>query len=137
MCMYLGITNSYLQMQATMLLTVCLLLHFLHTNLTALWILFLMLGFLTGPLIASGFAMVNCYMELTSLAQMVPHIGAAVGDVVIMYLVGYSYENYGPYSIWTHSLWISALVFTVSSGMFILGKVHGDRFETDTATTRK
>ena len=87
------------------------------------------MGFVSGPIIASGFAMVNRYMELTSLAQMIPYIGAAVADVVIMYMVGYSYENYGPFSIWTHSLGISALVFTVTSGMFILGTIHGDRFE--------
>ena len=87
------------------------------------------MGFVSGPIIASGFAMVNRYMELTSLAQMIPQIGAAVADVVIMYMVGYSYENYGPFSIWTHSLGISALVFTVTSGMFILGTIHRDRFE--------
>ena len=45
------------------------------------------MGFVRGPIIASGFAMVNRYMELTSLAQMIPYIGAAVADVVIMYMV--------------------------------------------------
>ena len=56
---------------------------------------------------------------------------SAVADIIIMYMVGYSYDNYGPYSIWTHSLGISALVFTVSSGMFILGNIYGDRFKKD------
>ena len=105
--------------------------YFFHNNLVALWVLFLSLGFVSGPIIASGFAMVNRYMEITSLAQMIPQVGSAVADIIIMYMVGYSYDNYGPYSIWTHSLGISALVLTVSSGMFILGNIHGDRFKKD------
>lgn len=73
--------------------------------------------------------MVNHYLELTSVAQMIPQIGAAVGDLVVMFAMGYSYQRYGPYSIWGHSLAIGVVVFTTTTAMQILGYLHGDRFE--------
>lgn len=63
------------------------------------------------------------------MAQMVPQIGAAVGDLVILFAMGYSYEHYGPYSIWGHSLAIAVTLFTVVTAMQILGYLHGDRFQ--------
>ena len=123
------ILSTFLQIQATGLLIVSLLLYFLHMDETILWVLFICLGVCNGPLTASGFGMVNHYIEMTSMAQMVPQIGAAVGDLVILFAMGYSYEHYGPYSIWGHSLAIAVTLFTVVTAMQILGYLHGDRFQ--------
>lgn len=111
-----------------MLLTVCILMYFLHRNVTALWILFISLGFLSGPLISSGFAMMNRYIEVTATSQIIPHIGLAFCDVIGMIAVGYSYDNYGPSSIWTILVIVGTIIFTASVCMQIFAHLHGDRF---------
>ena len=113
------------------MLIVSVLMYFLYNNITALWVLFVSLGAVSGPLAGSGFGMVNRYVEMNAAAQCVPQIGAAVGDLIIMSAVGYSYENFGPYSIWGHLVGICSVVFCVAIFMQILGNLHGDRYATD------
>lgn len=73
--------------------------------------------------------MANRYIELTSMAQMAPHFGAGVGDVTLMCLVAWSYQKFGPYSIWSYLMVVTIVLFCVVCGMQIVGKLMGDRFE--------
>lgn len=110
------------------MLIASLLLYFLYQNTTALWILFIIQGLAGGPIVAYGFGMINHYIEMTSVAQMVPQLGVALADILVMFAVGYSYENIGPYTIWSHLLALSGIIFTVVTVMQILGNLHGDRY---------
>lgn len=105
-----------------------LLLYFLHDNLTILWIGCASMGFFAGPIIPSCFAWANRYIEVTSAAQIAPEIGAAIGDVVFLVVVGYSYQNFGPYIIWAFQIILGICLCLIACIMQILGSTHGDRY---------
>lgn len=102
--------------------------YFLHMNVTALWVLFISVGFFSGPLASSAFAMVNRYIEVTAVSQIIPQFGVAILDVIAMVAVGYYYEHDGPYSIWTILLITGLVIFIASVCMQIVAHMHGDRF---------
>ena len=81
-----------------------------------------------GPLTTSGYSMVNRYITMNAFAQSIPQVGVAIGDTLIMFAVGYSYENYGPFTIWSYFLMIGVVSFSVVTIMQVLGHYHGDRF---------
>ena len=89
-----------------------------------------------GATLSSGFSMCNRYIELTSVAHIAPHFGAGIGDVTLMCLVAWSYQSYGPYSIWAYLMGVAIILFCVVCGMQIVGLLMGDRFD-DAPKTRK
>lgn len=115
-------------MEVAGLLFSTLLLFFQHHDVTLLWVGVSSLGFFSGPLIPSVFAWANRYIDLTAAAQMSPSMGAAVGELVIMAAVGYSFQNYGPYTIWTFQLVLACGVCLTTIGMQLIANAHGDRF---------
>lgn len=73
--------------------------------------------------------MINRYIKVTALTQIIPQIGVAVCDVIALIAVGYSYQNYGPYSIWLVLLIFGVVsVFVASVCMQIVAHMLGDRF---------
>ncbi|XP_067934027.1 sodium-dependent glucose transporter 1-like isoform X2 [Watersipora subatra] len=118
-----------LQVEVIGVLASTLVLFFLRDNITILWIFCSALGFFTGPIIPSAFAWANRYIEVTSTAQIVPQIGAAVGDVGFLMAVGYSYESYGPYTLWSYQLALASSICLVSWLLQIIGSLHGDRYK--------
>jgi len=133
--MYLSVTLitsgvfSFLQITVLGSLASALVLFFYADNITVLWIFCSALGFFTGPIIPSAFAWANRYIEVTSIAQIVPQIGAAVGDIAMLSLVGFSYQNFGPYILWSYQLFLCAAICGISWIMMMLGCLHGDRFK--------
>lgn len=73
--------------------------------------------------------MANRYIEFTAVAQMSPQFGAAFGDVTVMYAVSWSYQHYGPYSIWRFLLYLTAIKFAITCAMQVMGWLIGDRYE--------
>ena len=69
------------------------------------------------------------HLQVTATAQIIPQIGAALGDVAFLMLVGYSYQNYGPYTLWTYELILCAAICVVVWVMQIIGSIHGDRYK--------
>lgn len=104
-------------------------LFFLHENITILWVACAALGFFTGPIIPSAFAWTNRYIEVTAVAQMVPQIGAAVGDVIILSLLGHNYHHFGPIVIWSFEMGMAAGICLIAIIMQIFGSLHGDRYD--------
>lgn len=105
-----------------------LVLFFLHDNIVILWIFCSALGFFTGPILPSAFAWANRYIEVTSTAQIFPQIGAAIGDVALLMAVGYSYQHYGPYVLWSYQLGLCIAICITAWTMQIFGSFHGDRY---------
>ena len=68
-------------------------------------------------------------IEVTSAVQIVPQVGTALGDAVILTLMGYSYERNGPDSLWSYVLALSVSLVLVTIVMQLFGFLHGDRFE--------
>ena len=109
--------------------TICTLMLFLYKqNITILWVFSTALGFFTGPIFPAYFAWANRYIEMTSVAQMVAQIGGSVGDVAFMAAVGFSYQNYGPFVIWSYLLSMAISITVLSWIMQIFGSLHGDRY---------
>jgi len=129
------VASSFIHMKYILQVEVCgaiastIGLYFYHKNITVLWVLCPTMGFFIGPIIPSMFAWANNYIEVTSTAQIVPQLGAAVGDVVSLFTLGYSYKNYGPYVIWTYQLVLSAAIVATVWVMQILGSLHGERYQ--------
>ena len=115
-------------MEVIVVLLSTLLLYFLHDDITVLWVAISSLGFFSGPLIPSVFAWANRYIDLTAAAQMSPSMGAAAGELVIMTAVGYSFQNYGAYTIWTYQLALAGSLCVLTIAMQLIANAHGDRF---------
>lgn len=122
-------TLKLFQLQAMLLLLVSVLMYIFYTNVTALWVLYVSTGALIAPLVGSGLGMVKRYMKMNSVVHSIPQIGAAIGDLIIMFAAGYSYDNFGPYTIWSYFLAIGVIVFSVATVMQGIGHYHGDRFD--------
>ena len=90
------------------------------------------MGFFLGPIIPSAFAWANRYIELTSTSQIIPQIGAAFGDVGSLMAVGYSYQQYGPYIIWSYQIAFTSAICVIAWLMQITGTLHGDRYSLST-----
>lgn len=103
-------------------------LFFWHDNITLLWTFVVALGFFTGPVNPSAFAWANNYIEVSSTAQILPQIGAAIGDFAMLSAVGYSYQQLGPFVIWSYLLGLAAAIVGVSWLLQINGYLHGDRY---------
>ena len=82
-----------------------------------------------GATLSSGFSMCNRCIGLTSVAHLAPHFGAGIGDVTLMCLVAWSYQSYGPYSIWAYLMGVAIILFCVVCGMQVVALLMGDRFE--------
>lgn len=44
-------------------------------------------------------------------------------------LAGYSYQNYGPYTLWTYELIMCGGICVVVWVMQVIGSLHGDRYK--------
>lgn len=94
-----------------------------------IWIFIIVLGVFNGPLIPSGFGWANRYIEVRSNVQIAPSIAGAIGDVLILSLMGLSYDITGPQSIWSYVLGMTATLTITSWLMYLIGHLHGDRYE--------
>ena len=111
------------------MLITCVALNFLYMHIICLWVLYVCVGFHIAILLSAGYAMANQYMEVTSVAAIGPYVGASVGDVLLMCIVARSYQQYGPYSVWMHLVPVSIILLCAITGMQIVGRHMGDRFE--------
>ena len=65
------------------------------------------------------------------MAQILPEIGAAAGDVGMLMGLGWSYQTYGPFVLWPYMIGFCAGLALVSLILQALGYFHGDRFDND------
>lgn len=109
-------------------LVCAVILFFAHDSIAVLWIFSVALAFFTGPIRPSAFAWANRYIDVTSMAQIVPQIGASLGDIAFLVGVGFSYEQHGPYVLWSYQLGLAVGICIVSWVLQTIGSLHGDRF---------
>lgn len=62
------------------------------------------------------------------MAQILPELGAALGDVGMLLALGWSYQTYGPYTLWPYMIGFCAGLAVISWALILLGYWHGDRF---------
>ena len=86
-------------------------------------------GKLLGATETPSLSFIFLHLQVTSTAQIVPQVGAAVGDVTFLMLVGYSYQQYGPYIIWSYQLVLCGSMCAVAWVMQVIGSLHGDRYK--------
>ena len=79
--------------------------------------------------VTASLSFIFLHLQVTSTAQIVPQVGAAVGDVTFLMLVGYSYQQYGPYIIWSYQLVLCGSMCAVAWVMQVIGSLHGDRYK--------
>lgn len=97
-------------------------------NSLALWVLIQPIGFFGGPLWPTGVAWTDFHMELTGMGMASQMLGAAVGHIFHMRLIGYLYENFGPLTYLYHVAGSMILGFILAVIVDIIGARHGSRF---------
>ena len=119
---------TYLQVEAIGMLTCTLTLFFLHDHITILWVFCSVLGFFTGPIIPTGFALTNRYIEMTAAALILPSIGGAIGDIFYLAGIGFAYKILGPDVLWSFQLSFAIAFCIVACIMQCFCSKHGDRY---------
>lgn len=105
-------------------------------NLIVLWAGIAGIGLFVATVVPGLFAVLNLYIEVTSVAILFAQTGAAIGDVVIMYLLGPDYETFGPNVLWNYMLILTVLQFLSIILLQILCYVHGERYQKNVKSAR-
>lgn len=99
-------------------------------NLIVLWVGIAGIGLSVASLVPGLFAVLNHYIEMTSIAILFPKVGGAIGDVVVMFFLGTDYETVGPYVLWTYMLILAILQCLSIALLQLLCYLHGERHQT-------
>lgn len=98
-------------------------------NSTALWVLMQFIGFLGAPFWPTGVAITDYHIELTGVGMTVQILGASIGGIVHLRIIGYLYYTYGPKSFLYQLIGSELLSLTICFSILFVGKKHGSRFE--------
>lgn len=85
------------------------------------------IGLSVASLQPGSYALVNNYIEVTSMAVTIPTIGGAIGDIIIMFNLGADYDRLGPEMLWTYMLILSILMTFSTILLQVLAHIHGDK----------
>lgn len=97
----------------------------------ALWILTSCFAFFCSAIWPTGVAWTDYHIELTGLGLTLQMLGASVGGICHMRLIGYLYENYGPKTFLFQTLGYGIFQFVIACALDIVGAQHGNRFTMD------
>ena len=91
---------------------------------TALWILVQPMGFFTGPFFPSGYAWGNYHVHMTGSGIAVLQLGASVGALVYMKMMGFLYDTYGTKTYLYVLLGYAIAMCIISVLLDVLGAQH-------------
>ncbi|XP_053391794.1 sodium-dependent glucose transporter 1-like [Mercenaria mercenaria] len=118
-----------------MALSSLLLMIFADESSLSLWIIIQFFSFFCAAIWPTGIAWTDYHIELTGLGMSLQTLGASVGGVCHMRLIGFLYEHYGPKTFLYQTLGYGALQFVLASCLDIVGAQHGNRFDPDDDNT--
>lgn len=107
---------------------VCLAL-FGENSYTGMWVLIISVGFFAAPTWPTGIAWVDYHIELTGLGMTWQILGASVGGIIHLRLIGYLYETFGPKSFLYQAMGICVLQLGLAIVLTLIGAQHGSRFK--------
>ncbi|XP_045211442.2 sodium-dependent glucose transporter 1-like [Mercenaria mercenaria] len=102
---------------------------FAANNSTALWVLMQPVGFLGAPLWPTGVAFTDYHVKLTGVGMTVQILGASVGGIVHLRLIGYLYETFGPRTFLYQLVGSGCFGLLIAIALDFVGAKHGNRFE--------
>lgn len=111
-------------------LTGALLNIFATDNSTALWVLMQPVGFLGAPLWPTGVAFTDYHVKLTGVGMTVQILGASVGGIIHLRLIGYLYETFGARTFLYQLVGSGCFGLMLAIILDIIGAKHGNRFKT-------
>lgn len=101
---------------------------FATNNSTALWVLMQPVGFLGAPLWPTGVAFTDYHVKLTGIGMTVQILGASVGGIVHLRLIGYLYETFGPRTFLYQLVGSGCLGLIIAVVLDLVGAKHGNRY---------
>lgn len=113
------------------LATTATILAILANNVTALWVLIVCLGFFAAPIWPTGIAWTDYHMELTGFGLTWQILGACIGGIIHVTLMGYLYENIGPQTFLYQTMGLAILQLATTIVLTLIGAQYGNRFEWD------
>jgi hypothetical protein len=113
------------------LLSSILLAIFANSNSTALWVLIQPIAFFIGPMWPTGVSWTDYHIELTGMGMASQMLGASVGFLFYLSLIGYLYDNIGPHSFVYQAAGTALFGFVIAVTLDIIGSRHGSRFESE------
>ncbi|XP_045214388.2 sodium-dependent glucose transporter 1A-like [Mercenaria mercenaria] len=102
---------------------------FANGNSTALWVLIQPVAFFIGPLWPTGVAWTDYHIELTGMGMTTQMLGASVGFICHLRLIGYLYDNIGPQTYVYHVAGSAIFGFVLAVALALIGAKHGNRFD--------
>ncbi|XP_060581568.1 sodium-dependent glucose transporter 1-like isoform X1 [Ruditapes philippinarum] len=97
----------------------------------ALWVLIQPIAFFWGPVWPTGVAWTDYHMVLTGMGMTSQMLGAALGGMFHMRLIGYLYDNIGPKTYLYHVAGSAAFGLILAIALNVIGARHGNRFATE------
>lgn len=101
---------------------------FSSENVLSFWVLIISFGFFTATIWPTGIAWTDYHIELTGVGMMFQFLGASLGGIGHLRLLGYLYDTYSPTTYLYHALTYSVFQFAVSVMLNVVGAHHGSRF---------
>lgn len=102
---------------------------FSDDNALSFWILSISFAFFTATIWPTGIAWTDYHIELTGIGMTLQILGASLGGIVHLRLIGYIYEHYGPITYLYQTLAYSIFQLLISCILNIIGSRNGGRFK--------
>ncbi|XP_060589868.1 sodium-dependent glucose transporter 1-like [Ruditapes philippinarum] len=106
-------------------------------NSTALWVLMQPVGFLGAPMWPTGVAFTDYHVQLTGVGMTVQILGASVGGIIHLRLIGYLYETFGPRTFLYQLVGSGCVGLMIAIVLDVIGAKHGNRFGVEKDDTNR
>ena len=126
---WIGIRKLVLVETGGITLTAILMNIFAVNNTMAYWVLVQPLGFFVAPLWPSMMAWTDHHIELTGAGMALCLLGAAVGGIAHLRLIGYLYDHLGSKTFLYQLVGYGILALVLATILDIIGSQHGNRFK--------
>ena len=113
------------------LLSSILLAIFANSYSIALWVLIQPIAFFIGPMWPTGVSWTDYHIELTGMGMASQMLGASVGFLIYLSLIGYLYDNIGPHCFVYQAVGTAIVGFVIAVTLDLIGSRHGNRFESE------
>jgi len=104
-------------------------LYFFSANITVTWVFAFLVGFWLGPLYPGGIAWANRYLTMTGVSYTFTLFGASIGGISYNMLIGWFFENKGPYVLWYFAIAMGTFVCALATSMHLIARTRGDKYE--------
>ena len=129
---WIGIRKLVLVEAVGIAITAVLMNIFCVDNPTAYWVLVQPLGFFVAPLWPSMMAWTDYHIELTGAGMALMILGAAVGGIAHVRLIGYLYDKLGYKTFLYQTVGYAILSLVLAIVLTLIGSQHGNRFKWNT-----